>query len=194
MCYCCQKLEICWFSRNQPQMCESASNVQLSDWLSQISTNQTAVHLRPIRTSEADSIHLRLICTFEADSLYIWGRLNLFSHVICLSQSDSCTFEAESVWASNVQHRIGLKCTELASNVWTLPGKGIQSLGQSRWFHGRSHSLAQERCDSGPRIGRPCPVESDRPQMYSCLSIYPIGLKFEADFSKADRQMRSDVP
>ena len=86
MCYCCQKLDFQWNLRIRPQMYESASNVQLSDWLRQISANQTAVHLRPICTFEAESVHLRPILTFEADFLYIWGRNNLCCHVICLSQ------------------------------------------------------------------------------------------------------------
>ena len=134
------------------------------------------------RTFEADSLYIwGWFHTFVADSLYIWGRFsihlrpilyiwgrdNLFSHVICLSQSDSSdryTFEAERKSASNVQNRPQMY-RESASNVRTfeadrtLSGEGVRSSGQSRWFHGQSHY-------SGPRIGRPCPVESDRPQMY----------------------------
>ena len=87
------------------------------------------VHLRPILfTFEADLIHLRPIRTFEADSLYIWGRLNLFSHVMPVSQSENriCTFEADfKFYASNVQ-RISLKChRESASNVRTGRGSAI---------------------------------------------------------------------
>ena len=67
-------------------------------WLAQrVNRPQMYIHLRPI--------------------WYIWGRVNLFCHVMCLSQSDSsdsCTFERKS--ASNVQ-KIGLKCMESASNV-----------------------------------------------------------------------------
>ena len=183
MCYCCQKLE-------NLNIFKSASNVQLSDWLILYIWGRFSIHLRPIPYIWGRfSIHLRPICTFEADYLYIWGRDNLFSHVMSLSQSENsiCTFEADldrpqmysTESASNVQ-RIGLKCTESASNVqriglkctyieadWTLPGEGVRSLGQSRWFHSRSHSLtrasnvwtgrgsaiSREISEAGPRIG-----------------------------------------
>ena len=122
-----------------------------------------------VRTFEADSVSEPIreqylyiwgrFCTFEADSihlrpiLYIWGRDNLFCHVICLSQSDSCTFEAESVWANQTESAsnvwISLKCTYRFRTFeanWTLPGEGVRSLGQSCWFHGQSHSHARESC------------------------------------------------
>ena len=54
--------------RNRPQMYRSASNVQLSDWLRQILANQTAVHLRPIRTFEADSLKINKFLTFDSNS------------------------------------------------------------------------------------------------------------------------------
>ena len=98
MCYCCRKLNLQTFS-NRPQMyscligsdrfCLKCTAV----WLAQTENQPQMYRL-------TSNVHLRPICTFEADFLYIWGRFNLFSHVICLSQSDSCTFEAESVWAN----------------------------------------------------------------------------------------------
>ena len=86
MCYCCRKLDFQW---NLNIFNESASNVQLSDWL-------------------RDRIH-----TFEADFLYIWGRFNLFFHVICLGQSDSCTFEADFlyIWGRFSVHLRPIFCT-----------------------------------------------------------------------------------
>ena len=85
MCYCCQKLD---FQGNL----KSASNVQLSDWLRErilYIWGRFSIHIGRF------SIHLRqILYTFEAN-LYIWGRDNLFSHVMPLSQSENriCTFQ-----------------------------------------------------------------------------------------------------
>ena len=92
----------------------------------------------------------REFCTFEAD-LYIWGRVNLFSHVICLSQSETriCTFEAN--------YRIGLKCTD-RPQVYRI---GLKCT--ALWLAQRENSV-----HFGP----------NRPQMY--IHLRPI-CTFEAE-------------
>ena len=53
---------------DRPQMYGSVSNVQLSDWLRFVWANQTAVHLRLIRTFEAEFSNFTENLTFDSKS------------------------------------------------------------------------------------------------------------------------------
>ena len=145
---------------NRPQMYKSTSNVQLSDWMG---LKCTAVWLTQTESASnvrnlASNVRIR---TFEADFLYIWGRVNLFCHVMCLSQSDSCTFEAHPIrqlyiWGreklvSNVQ--IGLKCRYIWGQIPYIWGWS-DSTGRGSAISHEISKTGQERCDSGPRISR----------------------------------------
>ena len=82
MCYCCRKLDFQTFSGKF-----------------EIGLKCTAVWLANSVCQPIRQLYIWgrfQIWASNIQNPYIWGRFNSFSHVICLSQSDSCTFEAES--------------------------------------------------------------------------------------------------
>ena len=102
---------------------------------------------------------LVIFCTFEADSvsepirqLYIWGR-------ICLSQSDSCTFEAK---------KIGLKCTYIWCRFGTFQAELIYFVMWCVWANQTAQTAVHLR-PIWEKIGLKC-TESIQPQMYRTAS------------------------
>ena len=108
--------------------------------------------------------------TFEANSVSVYLR-------------PIRTFEADP-WATVAPLPASL--ADFTANRTLLPGRG-SAIGREISETGR-----ERECDpqATVQIGLKCtnrPQMYDRPQMYSCLSIYLSICTFEADFSKADR-------
>ena len=127
MCYCYQKLDFLYIWGRSVHLRPDSSNVQLSDWLrDRISLKCTYIWGQ--------------FCTFEAQIIYfvmwcLWANQRaVHLRPIPLSQSE--------ISASNVQ-RIGLKCTESASNVHTFEADPDSTGRGSARLAGRGATVAR---------------------------------------------------
>ena len=135
---------------------DSASNVQLSDWLKCIE-NQPQMYRESasnVQNSVSEPItelyiwgwfvHLRpILYTFEAD-LYIWGRSVHLRPILCTFEAEIIYFVMWCVWAnqtdsaSNVQLSDWLKCIENRPQMYRESASNVRTFEADRTLPGKA--------------------------------------------------------